>query len=341
MGNSMIALIPAYEPDSLMLDLMVQLKEADMDIILVNDGSSSSYTDLFEKASAYAIVITHPVNQGKGAALKTGMLYIQNHYKNTCIIVTVDADGQHRAEDALMLCHSVAQNQAALILGSRKLDSNVPWKSRLGNTITRHVFSAVTGLHIHDTQTGLRAFSAGLIPHLLAVPGDRYEYEMNVLLEFSRKQIPVLEQEIDTIYLDNNASSHFDALRDSYRIYREILKFSISSFVGFLVDYTMYGLFLLFTGSLTAANICARLISASVNYTINRTYVFRSQNKIGKSLLQYFLLALVILTGNTIVLSFLVNHCLINKMLAKILTEILFFSVSWLVQKCIIFRKKE
>ena len=341
MTNRMLALIPAYEPDSILLKLLAELKESDIEIVLVDDGSGPEYTALFKKASDYATVLTCPINQGKGAALKTGLSYIQQCYEKSCIIVTVDADGQHTAPNAIMLCHKAKKRPDALILGSRKLDTDVPLRSQFGNTITRYVYRAATGLSVHDTQTGLRAFSANLIPQLIVIPGTRYEYEMNVLLEFSRKNIPILEEEIDTIYHNNNAASHFDTLRDSCRIYKEILKFSASSLVGFVIDYVLYSLLLLFSVDMVAANITARIISATVNYTVNRTYVFHSSEHIKKSALQYVLLALTILAGNTFVLYFMVTCCHLNRMLAKVLTEILLFSVSWLIQKYFIFRKKD
>lgn len=340
LDHKYIALVPAYEPGEILMDVLFQLKKTGMDIVVVDDGSGSQYSDLFNKASSFAKVITYTINRGKGAALKTGMTYIQKTYGQNCIIVTVDADGQHRAEDAIKLCHTAEVKQNTLVLGSRKLKENVPLRSQFGNTITRLVYRLSTGLKVHDTQTGLRAFSIQLLPELLSISGERYEYEMNVLLEFAHKNIPIQEKEIDTIYIDNNSASHFDTLRDSFRIYKEILKFSAASLVSFLVDYTLYSILLLATDNLRIANIGARIFSATVNYILNRKYVFHSKNEIAKSVMQYFLLAIVILCGNTLFLELLVNSFGTNKMLAKILTEILFFVLSWMVQKCVIFRRE-
>lgn len=335
-----IALIPAYEPNSVLLDVLAQLKKFGMEIVLVDDGSGPEYSDLFYRASAVAKVLTYTVNKGKGVALKTGMEYIQKTYGQDYVIVTIDADGQHRAEDAIRLCHIAADNPDTLVLGSRKLNENVPIRSQFGNAITRLVYWLSTGLKVHDTQTGLRAFNVRLLPQLLSIPGERYEYEMNVLLEFANKNIPILETEIDTIYIDNNSASHFDALRDSFRIYKEILKFSASSFVGFLIDYVLYSILLLFIANLRIANIGARIVSATVNYTLNRKFVFHSKRGIAKSAVQYVLLAAAILFGNTIFLEWLTNICEINQMVAKILVEITFFILSWLVQRCVIFKRK-
>lgn len=341
MKNQYIALVPAYEPGIVLLDVLRGLREQEMEILVVDDGSGLAFSDRFENAAFFAEVLRFPENKGKGAALKAGLAHIRDTYPSDYTVVTVDADGQHRPEDALRLCRLAKEHPDTLILGSRRLKEHVPLRSQFGNTVTRFVYRLSTGLWIHDTQTGLRAFDSRLIPELLAVSGERYEYEMNVLLEFARKKIPIQETGIDTIYFDNNAASHFDTLRDSVRIYKEILKFSASSFAGFLVDYTLYGLLLLLTGNLRAANIGARIVSASVNYTLNRKFVFKSRNSLANSAFQYVLLAAAILLGNTLLLEWLVTACKIHQMAAKILTELFFFIFSWLVQRTIIFRRKE
>lgn len=336
-----IAIVPAYEPGEILLEVLAGLKRQGMKVVLVDDGSGTGFSDIFTRASAFAKVISYPVNRGKGTALKMGMIYIQRMYAANSIIVTVDADGQHRPEDAFRLCQKAEENPKMLILGSRRLKENVPLRSRFGNTVTRFVYRLSTGQKVCDTQTGLRAFSSELITPLLSVAGNRYEYEMNVLLEFARRKIPIQEVQIDTIYINNNATSHFDSIKDSVRIYKEILKFSASSFMSFLIDYVLYSLLLILTSDLRFANIGARFISATVNYILNRKFVFKSQRGIGKSASQYFLLAAAILLGNTLLLEALVNTFQINEMAAKIFTELIFFILSWLIQKCIIFRRKE
>lgn len=340
MSNKYIAVIPAYNPPEAILTVIEQLTSLCFEIIVVNDGSGADYEDIFRECQKTSKVISYIQNKGKGCAIKTGLEYIKNNYGNSAVIVTVDADGQHSAADALRVCDMADKNKGTLILGSRRFRGNVPLRSRVGNAVTRLVYRLSTGASVYDTQTGLRAFSADLIDKLLSVNGERYEYEMNVLLSFSKEKIPIKETEIETIYLNNNSSSHFDTIKDSARIYKEIFKFSASSLIGFAVDYLIYTM-LIFTGlNLQLSNIAARIVSASVNYTINRKLVFKSGSKIASSAFQYFLLAIFILFGNTLLLSLLVDSFFINKMAAKIITELIFFAVSWFVQKKIIFRKK-
>lgn len=335
-----IALIPAYEPDKALIDVAEGLKENDFEVLIVNDGSGSGSADIFEKAGEYGSVLVHPVNLGKGAAVKTGLKYISEHYFDPYIVVTVDADGQHRVEDAVAVCGEAEKYPNVLVLGGRKFTGKVPLRSRFGNTVTRFVFRLSSGVKVYDTQTGLRAFSDSSVPFLLSVSGERYEYEMNVLMSAAKAGIPIRELGIETVYLNDNSTSHFKPLKDSYRIYKEILKFSLSSFIGFCVDYALYCLLFGTTGQLVLSNIIARVVSASVNYTLNRKMVFKSKTSVAKSAIQYFLLAAGILACNTGLLK-LLTFWNVNGYAAKILTEIVMFSVSWLVQHKIIFRNTD
>lgn len=341
-----IALIPAYEPAALMLKLLCEIRQKGLQAVVVDDGSKEETKELFLQAKRYAAVLRHCQNLGKGRAIKTGLGYIQKHYAPGYIVVTMDADGQHTVSDAVSVCKAAQENPRTLVLGSRDLKKSVPLRSRIGNTVTRWIYQRSTGMKVYDTQTGLRAFSSCLVPIFAEISGERYEYEMNVLLTCPRRKIPIREVRIETIYIDNNASSHFNALRDSYRIYREILKFSAASLFSFFVDYGLYSLLLAITAGLddalrlTASNIGARIVSGGVNYSLNRKLVFQSQNSFRKSILQYIFLAVFLLAGNTAALHFLTGKMGINRYAAKLCAEILFFFVSWLVQRCVIFRRK-
>lgn len=347
MVNNRIALIPAYEPDEGLISFLEEVKENGFDIVVVNDGSSEETKKIFEEADAYGSVLVHPANRGKGQALKTGLSFIQNNFPENSIIVTMDADGQHRVKNAKKICEAAEKNPDALVLGSRKFQGDVPLRSKFGNQITRLVYQLSTGLTVEDTQTGLRAFSYSMIPFMLEIAGERYEYEMNVLLACSKNHVVIIEEEIDTVYLNDNASSHFDTIRDSFLIYKEILKFSCASLISFCIDYGLFALLAMMTSGLASAmslgisNICARIVSASVNYTINRKLVFHSDTDLAQSIFQYMILAGFILAGNTAVLTVLVDQFGLNQYIAKIMTEIIFFFVSWFIQHQYIFQKEQ
>ena len=343
-------LIPAYKPDEKLIQtvdaLSVQLTEllgGNYEMIVVNDGSPEEYREVFDSLDGKATVLTHPENRGKGAALKTGMEYV-SRYCSPSVVVTADADGQHLPLDILNCIISAESDPEALILGTRKfrIGSGIPIKSFLGNKITEGVFLLSTGKHVHDTQTGLRAFHSSLIPELMEAEGDRYEYEMNQLLKVIKDGVPVREVPIATVYKGKNEKSHFDPFRDSFLIYKKLLKFALSSVSSFFVDYVMFAFFsLLFTGTAGVAlsNVFARVISAGFNYEINRDLVFRDTGSRSFSLPRYAALAAVVLALNTGILYALNLGLGIPLLMAKILTEAVIFLFSWSMQNIFVFGK--
>lgn len=330
-----IVLIPAYEPDNRLVELIKSINKKDFDIIVVNDGSNSSYDKIFNKIKDSVHYIKYNKNKGKGYALKEGFKYIKKNYKNY-IVVTMDSDGQHTIKDANNLIDYVMDNMDVLAIGKRNRNTKIPIRSKFGNEITSKVFKFTTGISIYDTQSGLRAFSDKLMDFLLNVKGNRFEYEMNVLLFASKNNIKMKEIDIETIYIDNNKSSHFNAIKDSYRIYKEIIKYSLSSFISFLVDYILYSIFNLFL-SVINSNIFARIISCNVNYFLNKKFVFKS-NKNQYTYLQYIILVIINLFINTLILSLIVNIG-INKYVAKLFAEICLYILNYYIQKYIIFKK--
>ena len=342
-----IALIPAYNPESCLINLVQKLKEKGYWILVVDDGSSEEHKIIFQniKDAGNVLILTHTKNKGKGSALKTGLSYIQKDISGDYIVVTVDADGQHRPEDVEMIGMEAQKHPGSLVLGSRKIQKKTPLKSKMGNQITRMVYALTTGVRIYDTQTGLRAFDNNILQELLAIPGERYEYEMNVLLECSRKKIPMREIGIETIYIKDNAGSHFHPCKDSCRIYKEILKFSASSLISFFLDYGIYSVFLWVTGgfskriSLFISNVIARIVSGCFNYYVNRKLVFQKETEFAKTAVQYGFLAAGILIGNTLLLELLVYFGM-NQYIGKLCTELAFFTISWLVQRTFIFKQR-
>lgn len=225
MQKNRCALIPAYKPGQELITFVDELKDHTFEIIIVDDGSGSEYKKIFEALSEKAIILIQDKNKGKGAALKKGLQYIVKHEAKNCAVVTLDADGQHTIDGAIKVCDAVDRYSNKLIIGSRSFTGKVPMRSRFGNSVTRFIFYLVTGTRIGDTQTGLRGFSMELIPFLLSVDGDRYEYEMNMLLDCVKNEIDIFEVPIETIYLNDNSSSHFNAFSDSFRIYKQIFKY--------------------------------------------------------------------------------------------------------------------
>lgn len=339
-------IIPAYKPSGELPNLLEQFRDRDDFLpIVVDDGSGEEYLPLFDALPPFVTLLRHPQNRGKGAALKTAFAHVLQNCPECGWVVTADADGQHRFEDILRVCRTAAEHPDALVLGSRKFEGKVPLRSKLGNGITRKVFSIASGVSVYDTQTGLRACSREVLQNFLDIPGDRYEYEINMLLAAAQSGIPILEEWIETVYLDDNASSHFDPFRDSLKIYLCIFKFAASSLTAFAIDYVLVLLFSALTrswpraASLNFSVITARLISGTVNFTINRKVVFKGNEVLWKAVLKYAALA-----GCILALNLALMHLLTGLgwpiALAKIVTELALFLLNFVVQGKFVYRKK-
>ena len=330
-----IALIPSYEPDEKIIKVLKELKNSNFEIVIVNDGSDKSYDKYFDECKNYGTLLSYDINCGKGFALKTGLRYIKDNFDDV-IVVTMDSDGQHTVKDALELCKLVNDDNL-IYLGKRLRGNKTPLRSKVGNSISKCFFKITTGVCVYDTQTGLRAFSSKLIPFMLNVNGDRFDYEMNVLLEATKNRIGLKEKEIETIYEDNNSGSHFKTIRDSYLIYKQVFKFCALSLISFIIDFLLYLLLNIITGNINISNIVARVVSANVNYGLNKNLVFEDSKMINKTIFKYYLLALIIIIINTILLNILVKGLFVNKYIAKIIVEVVLFIINWIIQKRYVF----
>ena len=340
-----VALIPSYEPSFVLLDIVKELIKNDFQVVVVNDGSKESFDEVFNQLPEEVNYLHYKTNKGKGYALKYGMSYIKDHFDKDIIVVTLDSDGQHRVSDAIKICDRCEKESDCLILGSRKFDKKTPSKSRFGNFMARTTFLISTHHKIYDTQTGLRAFSAELLPAMIAVKGNRYEYEMNVLLEMIRQRVIIREVKITTIYIDNNAGTHYNPFKDTMKIFKEVIKFSASSLIGFLIDYGLYSLLVSFKVEwahwVLICDILARIVSASINFTINYHLVFKKREKFWLALIKYAGLAAFILGCNVLLLWLLNEQAGINEYLAKIIVEVTLFITSWIVQRLFVFRRNK
>lgn len=338
-----VVLIPAYQPEDVLKKLTDELLSNDCQVVVVDDGSGRPYQKLFAELEKDCIVLHHDVNKGKGEAIRTGLLYIEEELPDCSVVGVMDADGQHLPEDMLKVLVRALMHPESFVLGCRDVEK-MPPRSRFGNTLTRDLFYKRYHLMISDTQTGMRAFSRSFIPDLLTIDGKRYEYEMNVLVWAAEHRIPVEEVRIQTVYRDEkNSTSHFHVIRDSLRIYRKLLLFSLSSLSSFALDYCLFALLVfLFPRTalyLTAANVMARICSGIFNYQMNCRLVFHEKGR-AQTAGQYFLLAAGILFLNSIILSLYAGVLRIPVYPAKLLTECTLFVISFLVQSRLIFRKQ-
>lgn len=338
----MILLIPAYEPDARLVELVADIRRTapHQGVLVVDDGSGPAYAPVFAAVRDLgAEVIGHPVNRGKGYALKQGFAHVAAHHPGHDV-VSADCDGQHRLDDILRVAERLRAGDAAIVLGARAFTGDVPARSRFGNELTRGVFHWLTGLRLRDTQTGLRGYPAAQLEWLRTVEGDRFEYEIEVLLAARRAGLDLVEVPIATVYLDGNRSSHFDPLRDSIRVYLPLVKFGLSSIAAFVVDTTLFFALMALTGDLLLAVIGARATSASMNFVVNDRLVFHGDRSRADAAWRYGALVAALLGANYALLRVLTGPLGVPLVPAKLATEVALFAVSFGVQRAVVFRRR-
>lgn len=309
--DKITVVIPSYKPDEKLLSTLNGVLEVGFtDIIVVDDGGGDKYMHIFDKVKdmPHCTVLHHPVNRGKGAALKTAFAYYTENRPDSIGLVTADADGQHLPKDILACAKDMAES-GSIVLGVRDFSlPHVPPRSKTGNRFTSGFFKVFFGMKISDTQTGLRAIPKDYVEPISKVDGDRYEYETHMLFLIGKANMPLREHTIDTVYIDENRTSHFRVIHDSARIYKMVLLFAASALACTAIDLILDSLFVgLFTEIfpvgiafvyMLLAFAAARVISSLCNYFTNYFAVFKKEGKM--SLLKYACLATGIFAVNLI-----------------------------------------
>lgn len=322
MNEDIVVLIPVYDPNEEIMDNFVKkLSKSFKNIVFVNDGSGKHHDKFMNSIEKKYPMIKHYINFGKGRGLKNGINYILNNYKDARVIVTADCDGQHSVRDIKKVADAALENQDSLVLGVRDFDSkNVPTRSKFGNVITRNVLYTFVGSKVSDTQTGLRAASFDVAKNFLATEGERYEYETNVLIEAKEKDIPICEVIIDTIYINENETSHFNPVKDSIRVYKLFASFIIISLISYLIEtiiiskcFSISDKLYIIPLFMFLAKFISCIIKIIFNNNVNLKYVF----------INYLVTTCILMSYKSIVLKVIIDFLMfiISLFLIKFKTE--------------------
>ncbi len=350
--------LPSLDPDAKFGKVVRELVEAGFtNIVIVDDGSCEERQKWFDEAAGYpqCTVIHHEVNKGKGRALKTAFSYIMENLPQMEGAVTIDGDGQHLTKDIIACGNVLLEKKDKVIMGCRDFDApGVPPRSVAGNKTTSRLFRLLFGIKISDTQTGLRAIPASMLPQFCEMEGERFEYETNMLLQMKKLGIGFVEQPIETVYDPDDYSSHYNAVKDSWKIFKVMLRFIfsdssavryvISSVASFVVDVLLFRGFFSALGAMPA-HITARALSSLFNFNLNKFYVFRSRDRYWKDMLEYYCVCVPQAVVSMFLLGALVEKLSISvpamATFVKILVDTLLFFISYFIQKKWVFRETE
>ena len=336
-----MVIIPAYNPpEHSLLKLVQELIQLNVDkIIIVNDGSDPDKKAFFESLSKYeaCVILKHSVNLGKGRALKTAFNYVLNTYPESSYVITADADGQHKPEDILRISDSASKSKNTFVIGVRSFGKNVPFRSKFGNILTKHIFRALIGVKISDTQSGLRAIPTSLLPRLLKVSGEGYEFELGMLIAVHEFKMPIQEVPVETVYLNGNESSKFNPLIDSMKIYFVFFRFIFSSLSAALIDFLVFIIIYSFTKNILSSLIGSRIISSLANFFVNRSLVFHRHQGFAFSLIKYYILLCFMTMLSYLFITLLHAKMSISVPLSKIIAETTLFLISFSLQRNYVF----
>lgn len=218
--NEVCAVIPTYQNAKTLLQVVADVHRVVDTVFVVDDGSNDGTAALLDKATGNERpekVLTHPKNCGKGAALKTGLTYARQ--QGFRYAVTVDADGQHRADDIPALLKAVEEEPDALAIGSRGLQhENMPAKSTFANRFSNFWFALQTLQRLPDTQSGLRIYPLRRL-HGLRWMSARYEAELTLLVFSAWAGVKLLPVPVSVYYPPRDQRvTHFRPGRDFTRI---------------------------------------------------------------------------------------------------------------------------
>ncbi len=310
-------LIPAYRPGPQLKILVDELMRTSAPVILIiDDGSGPGY---------------------QHAAIKTGIGYVLQCLPDSPGVITADADGQHHPDDVLRVARTLAESPGCLVLGAREFDRNVPARSRIGNVCTRALARMMLGQKIRDTQTGLRGLPRTLLPHLLDLPSTGYEYELDVLIASKHHGCRIVEERIRTIYAPGNATSNFDPLRDSMRIYFVLFRLSILSLLTAALDNAVFYLAYRRTGAVLSSQVIGRVVSILFNYRLARKAVFLSHERHRVLFPRYLLLVIASGAASYGLIRLLTHTLPISPIVAKIAAESLLFIANFILQRDFVF----
>ena len=349
MRNGVIV-IPAYQPNHKLIYIAHELKQAGFPkIIVVDDGSGPEYQTIFSALEIDCKVIHHEQNQGKGAALKTGYCYYLTHIDEYPWVIAMDADGQHSVDDVIKMDDTMANGEEGVYIGVRDLnDENFPPSRKAFVFATRLTFKSFYGTDIKDTESGLRGIYKVFLPFMLDASGERFEYETNALMEAIHYHFPSFEVPIQTIFFKEDNVTHFnpvrDALKTQLQLFREFIKYSITSLIASAIDIAIYTVLNLLFGKLPdairifGATIVARIISATANYMFNRQVVFQCHENNGPTMVKYFLMVIIQMICSATMVYFLSKVVSIPSSFIKIATDTILFFVFYRVQKLWVFK---
>jgi glycosyltransferase involved in cell wall biosynthesis len=219
--TNVAALIPCYFEERFIADVARRVR-AQLDTVLIVDDGSTDATEANARTAGVE-VIRHELNQGKGAAIKTGLRELMGRTGLEYVLI-LDGDGQHAPEEIPRFLAAANETRASMLVGNRMSDvEKMPFVRKLTNRIMSWQISSVCGQPVPDSQCGFRMIQRELLPAIVAIETDKFDFETEMLVVASRQGLQIGAVPVSTIYGDEKSKIH--PVRDTIRFFRMMSRF--------------------------------------------------------------------------------------------------------------------
>ena len=357
MESNAVIVIPALNPPSSFVSYAEALRrEGFSRIVVVNDGSRTDKLPVFFKLKRLGVtVVDHPHNRGQGAALRTGFQYYLDHFQGQSDgVITLNADRQIPPSDVVRIASSLHNEQAmgsfALVVGTRNLEGKnvTDYDYNMGG-VMKLLYHMLMGVRLNDPLSGVFGIPDLRVRQCLEIGSDGYAYATSMTMSFEK--IGFLQVPVSYANYEEGVEPAFrkipDTIRILYTIFKKFIVYSITSVGASILDVIMFGIFhsITFRGNPMAiiySTICARVISASVNYLLTKHFVFHfksdSAQETTKSAGAFFVLTAMQCICSALIVSAMKMLLGGSAVGIKVIVDTTLFFVSYKIQHKYIFK---
>lgn len=342
-----IIIIPSLNPNQRLISLVDELIDTKIcRIVIVNDGSDMTCSSIFERLNNYkdVVVLNHKTNLGRGAALKTAFSYCIGNFKDCFGVVTATDDGQYKASEIIKVAQESERFQSCLILGERPLDeTNTSKIDYIGNKALRQAFRFLYDLKMSDPRTELRAIPMSELSWILKIKGQRYEYEVNMLIQAKRRNVKIKQIPIKISSFNLSEKSHYKTISDTTRIVMifllNICLYSAASVLSIVIDVGTFFICNTFIFSkvdvafrLFMSTVISRTLSSMWDFSINRKFFTKGVGEFKTHLVRYYTLWFCQMMTSYFLLYMLHSVIKINASILKGMVDIFLAIISYKIQ---------
>ena len=342
-----VVLIPLSAPSESLPTYIASFTDEGYRVLLVCDGCEP---DNISALGRGCTVVRYAVKQGIGRAIKFGINYILEKMPDCRAAVIADVERVYDAADVKLCVAQALEHTDKLILGARQMSKRLTFKARFVNSAMRFLLKLLCGISVTDTRTRLRAFSRKLMAELISIRGENDDFLLNMLLYAKRKQIPIESVAVATEYTPPQKRPFIQGLGEIARIFLVFIKFMMTSLSSFVVDWLAFTLFIWVFKDLVPnppqyyilySTVLSRVISACLNFSLNKFAVFRKEGKPVKTFLKYATLCVVQLLVSSTLVTLVYDSLFagaVSESIIKIFVDAALFFVSFQIQREWVFK---